>query len=380
MSQLDFDKRPILLFWESTHACLLACKHCRADAMPFPAPGELTRDEGFSLIDSLTAFGRPYPVLIMTGGDVLMRPDVFELIDYANQRGVSIGLAPSVTTHLTDENIQRIRQLGVKVVSISLDGASSSVHDGIRGVSGHFDQTVDALRRLVRAGIKVQVNTVAMRANVHELPAVAEILKDVGVGIWEVFYLISVGRGASMQELTPAECEDVAHFLFDVSQHDVIVRTVEGPFFRRVAQWRQNMTSDDAHSPSGIAETFNLGALYESLASELQDRIGPVTSAPRCQTRGTRDGKGILFIAHDGTVYPSGFLPVSLGNIRTAELIDIYREHPLLRDIRATHFSGTCGVCDYRDTCGGSRARAFSVAGDALGDDPSCAYPGFQEL
>lgn len=374
MSQIDFDQRPILVFWETTHACLLACKHCRADAMHSPAPGELTREEGFSLIDSLTAFGRPYPVLIMTGGDVLMRTDVFELVQYANQLGVPVGLAPSVTPHLTEENIARVGQLGVKVVSISLDGASSRVHDGIRGVAGHFEQTIDALRRLVHAGIKVQVNTVVMASNVHELPAIAQILKEVGVYIWEVFFLVSVGRGASVAELTPPEYEDVAHFLFDASQYDLTVRTVEGPFFRRVAQWRQAMSPFEGHSPREVAETFHLGSLYVQLATELQERLGSTLSEPRCQTRGTRDGKGILFIAHDGTIYPSGFLPVSLGNIRTGNMASIYQGHPLLRDIRSAHFSGACGVCDYRDACGGSRARAFSVSGDALGYDPACAY------
>ena len=374
MANMNFDTRPILVFWESTRACLLACKHCRAEAMENPAPGELSEEEGMRFIESLTQFGQPYPVLIMTGGDVLMRPDVFKLMEHAQQLGIPVGLAPSVTPRLTGENIRRISELGVKAVSISLDGASPAVHEGIRGIPGHFRQTVDSLKQLVDAGLTVQVNTVVMRENVHELPAIVQILKEVGVKIWEVFFLVSVGRGKMVQELDPAEYEDVAHFLFDSSMYDLVVRTVEAPFFRRVVAWRREAGDGGGTEPREVADKFRLGPLYLRLSEELRDRIGAPITGPRSQTSGTRDGKGIVFVSHDGTVFPAGFLPVPLGNIRETALSAIYREHPLLVDIRAARFAGKCGDCDYRDACGGSRARAFASSGDPLSEDPACAY------
>lgn len=371
---IDFDQRPILVFWESTRACLLACKHCRAEAMPHPAPGELSAAEGMRFIESLTEFGRPYPVLIITGGDVLMRPDAFALIAYARSLGIPVGLAPSVTPKLTDEAIHRLVELGVSIVSLSLDGATAATHEGIRGVPQHFDATVDALKRLVAAGFTVQVNTVVMRDNVAELAAIAKILKDVGVKVWEVFFLIPVGRGQAVRAVTPEETEAVCHFLYDASAYDLIVRTVEAPFFRRVVSWRKERGPAPSESPALVASQYHLGPLYSALADELRERLGPPISMPRAQSTGTRDGKGIIFVSHDGAVYPAGFLPLTLGNVRERSLVSIYREDPLLKDIRASRFTGRCGECDYRDICGGSRARAFALSGDPLGEDAACAY------
>lgn len=375
MAQLDFDQRPILVFWESTRSCQLACRHCRAEAMPHPLPGELSTAEGLRFIDSLTQFGRPYPVLIITGGDVLMRPDAFELVAHANDIGIPVGLAPSVTPNLSEQNIYRMRALGVKAVSISLDGATASTHDGIRGVDNHLMQTKQALERLVVAGFTVQVNTVVMQDNVAELPRVVKMLKDIGVHIWEVFFLVTVGRGREVVELNASDCEDVAHFLYDCSKYDLTVRTVEAPHFRRVVQWRAN---DEREHPDNtvqdVADKYHLGSLYRRLSRDLHHLMGAPTSSSLSQTRGTRDGKGVIFVSHDGNVYPSGFLPIPLGNVRDADLATIYREHRLLQDIRKANFSGKCGTCDYRDVCGGSRSRAFASQQDPLGSDPACIY------
>lgn len=371
---IDFDRRPILIFWESTRACMLACKHCRAEAMPHPAPGELSPAEGLRFIESLTGFGRPYPVLIITGGDVLMRPDAFDLIRYARQLGIPVGLAPSVTPKLTDDAIRQFVELGVTMISISLDGATASTHEKIRGITHHFAETVKALTRLVDAGLTVQVNTVVMRENVTELPAIAQILRDVGVKVWEVFFLIPVGRGQAVSALTPEECEDVCHFLYDASAHEVVVRTVEAPFFRRVLAWRTAHGPSPSDPPALVATQYHVGSLYSAMAEELRARLGQPSSAPRAQSTGTRDGKGIIFVSHHGVVYPAGFLPLALGNIRERDLVSVYREHPLLQAIRTARFTGRCGRCDYRDICGGSRARAFAVTGDPLGEDPACPF------
>ena len=374
MGVLNFNERPILVFWESTRACLLACKHCRAEAIEKPAEGELSTSEGKNLIDQLTVFGRPYPVLIITGGDALMRPDVFDLVHYARSKQVPIGLAPSVTPRLTEENIQTMARLGVKAVSISLDGAKPSTHERIRGIPGHFEETVKQLRRLVDAGFEVQVNTAVMKDNVSELPALVQLMKQTGVKIWEVFYLIHVGRGKESAELTANECEDVGHFLFEASTYDLIVRTVKAPFFRRIVTERREYYQGMTESSQDVAEHFQLGALYQKLSGELRNRLNLPASASKAQTSHTRDGKGIIFVAYDGTVYPAGFLPLPLGNVRTDRLVDIYRDNPVLKDIRNSQFGGKCGRCSYRDMCGGSRSRAFAHYHDPLGEDPSCNY------
>lgn len=371
---LNFDERPILVFWESTKACLLACKHCRAEAVSIPAPGELSTAEAEAFIDSLTQFGRPYPVLIFTGGDTLMRDDIFHLVEYARSRQIPFGMAPSVTPRLTDENVARMKSLGVKAISISLDGAIASTHENIRGIEGHFADTVAQLRRLVNAGFEVQVNTAVMKDNVQELPALAQLLKDVGVRIWEVFFLIHVGRGKESAELSPAQCEDVAHFLYEASAYNLIVRTVEGPFFRRVILNRKDDVDAESASTHILAERYGLGDLYRQLSTELRQRLGAPSSAPKAQTSGTRDGKGIIFVSHDGTVYPAGFLPIDLGNVKSENLAEIYRDNPILKAIRNSEFEGKCGVCEYRDLCGGSRSRAFAHHHNALAEDPSCYY------
>ena len=366
---LDLDQRPILVFWETTRACGLACRHCRASAISEPLPGELTTAQAARFVDSLADFGMPRPVLVATGGDVLMRHDLDAMIERARALKVPVALAPSVTPLLTDERIAELHRSGVRVVSISLDGATPATHDGVRGVEGHFTETVTAIRRLRKGGLTVQVNTVVMADTVNELPTVARILKESGASIWEVFFLIQVGRGRALGELTPAENEDVCHFLVDASRYGFVVRTVEAPFFRRVVALRKHDLGDPH-----VGATHGLGALYERLAAALRTELGEPTSPPRAQTKGTRDGRGIVFVGHDGEISPSGFLPLSLGNVRHDEIARVYREHPLLRRIRAADFGGRCGICAYRELCGGSRARAYAAAGDPLAEDPACAY------
>jgi radical SAM protein len=359
---VNFDARPMLVFWETTRACALACRHCRASATLQALPGELTHDEGLALIDQVAEFGRPYPILVLTGGDCLLRPDLFELVAHATSLGIPTALSPSVTPSLTPAAIERIATSGVKAASISLDGATAATHDGVRGVPGHFPKTVAAIRELVDAGLTVQVNTTVMRATVEELPDVAAILADTGAHIWEVFFLVQVGRGVSEGELTPAEHDEVCHLLYDASHYGFIVRTVEAPFFRRVVSERRE---------GGPVPT---GALYQRLAGRLVERLGPPTSRPSAHTASTRDGKGIVFVSHDGEVYPAGFLPLGLGSVRRQPLAEIYRDDVRLKAIRAAQFSGRCGVCRYSDLCGGSRARAYAATGDVLAEDPACAY------
>jgi MoaA/NifB/PqqE/SkfB family radical SAM enzyme len=406
-----FDERPILVFWETTRACPLACRHCRAEAQREAMPGELDTAEGLRLIEEVASFGQPRPVLILTGGDCLQRPDVEVLVAHARSLGVPVALSPSVSPSLSAARLSRLHDLGVRTVSVSLDGATPATHDGIRGLEGHFDQTMEAIALLRRLGFTVQVNTTVMTANLAELSDIAAVVAWSGAAIWEVFFLIAMGRGRDGAALSPAQCEDVAHLLVDVSARGLVVRTVEGPFFRRVAALRRD-------HPAAPSQT---GPLYRRLAARLEAQLGappgrpggdplslqggtaaplapdggatrrsPPSSAglpagrpsgandathlPRIRTASTRDGSGIIFIAYDGAILPSGFLPLPLGDVRRDSLSAVYRGHPLLLDIREARFSGRCGRCPYRRLCGGSRARAYAVSGDPLGEDPACAF------
>lgn len=361
-SRVDYAQRPMLVFWETTRACGLSCKHCRASATLQALPGELTHDEGVALIDQVAAFGRPYPILVLTGGDCLLRPDLFELIAHAQALGIPTALSPSVTPALTADAIARIAASGVKAVSISLDGALAATHDGVRGIPGHLRKTHDAIAALVAAGLTVQVNTTVMAANLDELPQIAADVIGLGAHIWEVFFLVHVGRGVAEGALDPDQHEDVCHFLYDVSHYGITVRTVEAPFFRRVVAQRR----DGGPAPAT--------SRYRALHARLVERLGPPRSRPRAQTASTRDGKGIVFVAYDGEVYPAGFLPLGLGSVREQGLAEIYRDDARLQDVRAARFSGRCGVCEYADLCGGSRARAYAATGDILGEDPACAW------
>lgn len=361
-SSVDFAQRPMLVFWETTRACLLACRHCRASATTQAPPGELSTEEGHALIGQVAGFGRPYPILVLTGGDCLLRPDLFHLVEHAVSLGIPVCLSPSVTSLLDAAMAAQIARSGVRAVSVSLDGCQAQTHDGVRGIAGHFEATVAAIGQLAASGVTVQVNTTVMDGNVDDLPGVAALVAQAGAHIWEVFFLVQVGRGAAARPVSPDVHEELCHFLYDASTHGFIVRTVEAPFFRRVVTRRR------AGAPAPES------ALYHRLSAELVGLLGPGTGHPSAHTAPTRDGKGIVFIAHDGEVYPAGFLPLRLGSVRTRPLHEIYRDDPLLKSIRAARFTGRCGRCEYADLCGGSRARAYAATGDPLGEDPACLY------
>jgi radical SAM protein with 4Fe4S-binding SPASM domain len=276
--------------------------------------------------------------------------------------GIPVCLSPSVTPLLSAGMIGRIARSGVRAVSVSLDGCRGQTHDSVRGIAGHFEMTVTAIEQLVAAGVTVQVNTTVMEHNVGDLPGVAALLARDGAHIWEVFFLVEVGRGTAAVPLSQAGHEEVCHFLYDASAYGFTVRTVEAPFFRRIVAERR------AGSPAPDS------ALYQRLSADLTSLLGPATQRSSAHTAPTRDGKGIVFIAHDGQVYPAGFLPLGLGNIRTRPLREIYTGDPLLQSIRAARFTGRCGACEYADLCGGSRARAYAATGDPLGPDPACPY------
>jgi radical SAM protein len=363
VARSPFAERPRLVFWETTRACALACRHCRAEAQLAPLPDELTTAEAERLLEDIHGFGTPAPVVIFTGGDPLQREDLWLLLEYAAFYRLPMAVSPAVTPRLDGPTLQRLADYGVHACSVSID-ADREAHDDLRGVPGTYDRSLLALRAGAAAGLQMQVNTVVMRHTVADLPKVAAMLLREGVRTWEVFFLVATGRALAAQQLPPEDIEDVCRFLLDATRYGLTVRTVEAPFIRRV----------QAQSADG-------GALYHRLTERLAGLVGeppqPATATgagPRhaVAPRGTLDGDGILFVAYDGRIMPGGLMPLALGNVRHDSLVATYRDSPLLQDIRARHLRGACGACAWRQVCGGSRARSLAATGDPLGSDPAC--------
>jgi radical SAM protein len=360
MNPLRFDERPVLVFWEVTRACPLACAHCRASAISTPLPGELTTAEGLAFLDSLLGFGKPYPTVILTGGDPLARPDLLSMVGHARSRGLNVAVSPAVSPALSPTVLEKFQSLGVASVSVSLDGGTAATHEALRRSPGHFNRTLSAIEAGVRAGLRVQVNSTVTRTSAEELPELFRALLDRGVRTWEVFFLIRTGRGIDLEELSASQAEDVCHFLYDASQYGILVRAVEAPFLRRVLRERQ-AGGEPPQTP-----------LYRLLRERLHELAGPATHPTSLSPQGTLDGDGILFVGYDGTIYPGGFAPVPLGRVPGGSVVDIYRGAPTLRKVRLRELHGACGTCSHRGYCGGSRARALAAGGDLLGPDPAC--------
>ena len=347
-SALRFDRAPRRVYWELTRACDLACRHCRAEAAPEPDPAELTTSEGLDLIDRLARFGPPLPHLVLTGGDPLKRPDLFALIAAARSRGFGVSVAPSATPLLTPEMIARLEAAGVQAVSLSLDGSDAARHDALRRVPGCFDRTVAAARACVVADLPFQVNTLVCEETLADLPAIHAVAAALGAARWSLFFLVAVGRGAVLRPITAAACERLFETLPDLASSSTpVIATTEAPHFRRVVLERARRAGRDG---APARQAIGHGA-------------------------GIRDGNGIMFISHAGEVHPSGFFALAAGNVRVANPVALYRDSDLFRVLRRPElFGGRCGRCEWREACGGSRARALAATGDPLAEDPLCLY------
>ena len=361
-TRTDYSDAPIFVCWETTKACLLRCRHCRARAIRNRQHGELTTVQGFGLIDQLLEFGDPYPALLLTGGDPLERPDFFELVEYAKSKGIYVAVAASVTPRLNETSMLHMKNLNVDIMSVSLDGALPESHDRLRGIRGTWKATIEVLRMSHDVDLRTQVNTTIMRSNVNELADIFHITRSNGAVAWELFFLIRTGRGASLETLGASECEEIMNFLCDTAQYGIPVRTAEGPSFRRVRIQRE----------SGLEPS---GEVYCKLTSQLRKLEGEPTSAPIFKSAHTADGRGILFVSYRGEVYPSGFLPLDCGHVPKDNLRKIYRSHALFRALRdPANLKGRCGSCEYKLACGGSRSRAFAELNDSFEEDPICPY------
>jgi radical SAM protein len=376
MNGLDFDKQPFLVIWEATQACDLACKHCRAQAQPIAHPQQLTTAEGMNLIDQISDLH--VPIFVLTGGDPLKRADIFDLVRYANSKGVHTALAPSATPLLTREAIFKAKEAGVVRLSVSLDGSCPEIHDVFRGVEGTFERTRLAVQYANEAGLPIQVHTTVSRHNIHDLDNVATLLTDWKIAMWNIFMLVPVGRGKTADLLDGEDFEKVFEKIYELSTRvPYQIKTTEGMHYRRFLLQKQTERKRAAEGHVPDSEDA-MGAAREADAhgDALRERGGPMYAGTHSwATRRINDGKGFVFVSHTGEIYPSGFLPLQAGNIRDRSLAEIYQEAPIFKVLRNTSLlDGKCGVCEFKQVCGGSRARAFAVTGDVLAQEPCCIY------
>jgi AdoMet-dependent heme synthase len=350
---IDFNERPFIAIWEVTQACDLACVHCRASAQPLRHPEELSTAEGRQLIDQIASL--KVPVFVLTGGDPIKRPDLFELISYARTVGVRVSLTPSATPLLTRDVVVHLKEAGLARLAVSMDGASAATHDAFRGLSGSFARTLDAVRWANEVGLPVQINTTFSRRNIGEIDDIVALMEQLRIALWSVFFLVPTGRGKLNDLLSADEFEGVFEKLYQLSKSATFdIKTTEAQHYRRFVL--QNQISEKR------AGTIRVDTQVST------DDIG---RAPR----GLNDAKGFVFISHRGEVFPSGFLPFSAGSVREQSLESIYRESPLFRNLRDTsQLEGKCGACEFKQICGGSRSRAYALSGNPFAEEPCCAY------
>ena len=348
MQARDYSQTPLLVYWEVTRACGLACRHCRASASPHAHPLQLSNAEGKAMLEQIKGFGSPLPHLVVTGGDPLERPDLLDLIRYARGLGIEVSITPSATPKLTKEAMIELRDVGIDSMALSLDASTAGRHDNIRNVPGCFARTFEAAHWAQQLGIPLQINTLVAEETVDDLPAVYRLLHEFDVMRWSLFFLIAVGRGRQLNEISAERGEELMEWLLDLSfTAPFQIKTTESPSFRRVAQARMK---EQPVTPGAGTASIRRGY-------------------------GIRDGNGIMFVSHIGDVYPSGFLPLNAGNVRGKSPVEIYRHSEVFRRVRSiSDLEGKCGLCEFRKVCGGSRARAFAHTSNPLESDPLCVY------
>jgi AdoMet-dependent heme synthase len=355
MDTANFHQAPFTIAWEVTRACAYACVHCRANAQHQPDPHQLSTQEALRLIDRLKDFGSP--ILVFTGGDPMLRPDLFELIAYATQNGLRCSLTPTATALPTPERLLKAKDAGIRRLALSLDAPTPQAHDAFRQVAGSWERTMKILRNAQAVGLSAQINTTVSTHNVHILHDMVPFIEQVNAVQWSVFFLVPTGRAQAAAMISAQEHEEVFNWLYDLSKSASFdIKVTAAPMYRRVAIQRRKAES------RGSAVTFQ-GAGFQY--ADGLDR----------PTRGVGDGNGFLFISHIGQIQPSGFLPISAGNVRNDDVVEVYRTSELFTNLRdPSRIKGKCGACEYLEVCGGQRGRAYGISGDYLESDPACAY------
>ena len=343
---MDFDLSPLLVVWEVTQACDLACVQCRPAKQPDRDTGELSADEARRFLEEVKEFGNP--LMVLTGGDPLKRPDLFDLIRHSVGDGLRTNITPSATPLLTAEAISQFQSCGISRMAISLDGPDAPTHDGFRQVDGSFDRSLFALHHARDIGLDTQVQTNVAHSNLATLGHIAELVAEARAKMWSLFFPVSPDPRPA-ENLSCDDYEKVFEFLYEISKVAPFeVKTTEALHYRRYIAQRLK------------AEHGGRGGMNGRLL---------------WRTTAVSEGRGFLFVSHTGDICPSGYLPISAGNVRNDSLVDVYRNSGLFRLLReSTARDGKCGYCEYHKICGGSRARAWALTGDYLEGDPMCSY------
>jgi radical SAM protein len=373
MTKLDYNRAPFLAIWETTQACDLTCKHCRASAQPQAHASQLNTMEATSLIDQIAEL--QVPLFVFTGGDPLKRPDIFQLIRHAASKGVHAALTPSATPLLTRDAIFRMKDSGLARLAVSLDGSVPEIHDAIRGIPGTWQRTLQAIEWANEAKLPIQVHTVVSRRNISDLDNLAVLLTVRQIVMWSFFFLVPVGRGQVGDLLTGQEFEEIFAKMWDLTKRvPFAIKTTEAMHYRRYLiqqRMKEGLATTGVHDDAGARPTRHPGWTV----SNGHPGSGSEAKAVGWATKRVNDGRGFVFISHIGKVFPSGFLPIEGGDLHNDKLAHIYQESPIfvkLRDSDQLH--GKCGACEFRNICGGSRARAYAVTGDVMAEEPCCIY------
>jgi heme b synthase len=339
---------PRLIAWEVTRTCNLSCIHCRAASIDKPYPNEFTTEECLKLLDEVVAFANP--IMILTGGEPLLRPDIFEIASYGNNKGLRMVMATNGIL-IDTETSQSMKESGIQRVSISLDGATARSHDRFRRVDGAFAGSLRGIDYLKAAAIDFQINTTITRENLHELPDIHEMVIALGAVAHHIFLLVPTGRGKDFkeQEIAAEDYEQTLHWFYNQSQKvELQLKATCAPHYYRIMRQR---------------------------AKESDQEVTFKTHGMDAMTRGCLGGTGFLFISHVGQVQPCGYLEVDCGNVRKLPLSEIWRDSKVLKNLRDfSSYKGKCGICEYRKVCGGCRARAFEASGDYMEEEPLCTY------
>jgi heme b synthase len=337
-----------MVAWEVTRSCNLACVHCRASALQGPYEGELTTKEGKRLLDGIASFAKP--VVILTGGEPLLRKDIYKLAAYGDGKGLRMVLATNGVL-VTPDVARKMIASGIRRVSVSLDGMDAESHDGFRCVPGAFDGALRGIEALKTAGMEFQINTTVTTRNLHQIRGILDLAVRIGAAAHHLFLLVPTGRGKEMadQEISPADYEKTLRWFYQAAQRSSIqLKATCAPHYYRIYHQRKRRTT----------------------RKELDD-AGPL----HAMTRGCMGGSSFCFISHRGQVQPCGYLELDCGQIREKGFREIWETSPIFADLRALNrYKGKCGRCEFIKVCGGCRARAYEVRGDYLAEEPFCVY------
>ncbi len=367
-SAIDFDLTPFVAIWETTRACDLACRHCRAEAIPDRSSDELSTEQGLALLTRLAEMGTP--ICVLSGGDPAKRPDLCALIEHGARTGMRMATIPAATPLLTRRLIRDLKAAGLAQMALSLDGPNSRIHDSFRGVEGAFELTLQAARWAHEDGMPLQINTTLSDHNHESFDEMATLVRELGVVFWEVFFLVPMGRGRELGQMNADQYEDLfARLAAFAHSVDFIVKITEAPHYRRYLMQKRG-TAGAGHGAREAAPGHGHGLLPAHMRRDFGPG-GSIGVAPK----GVNSGKGYVFVNYSGEIFPSGFLPYSCGNVKRDSITDVYRSHRVFRELRTPELlKGKCGICEFRHICGGSRARAYAMTGDYLEVEPFCAY------